>query len=265
MATEDNVWRRKMRLNLFLIAVLLFSGCQTKQKPSAKMEERETPLPAHGTADTSQPAEKVNALKGKVLERLSADRYSYLRLSTSSGEIWAAVLQTDVKNGEEITVLNPMPMDGFESKSLNRKFDKIVFGVLDQQTQPEGAMQKLAKAHANVSNPSNAGPIKVQKAAGAEGRTVAEIFAQKLQLKDKKVSVQGKVVKVNPNIMNKTWIHLQDGTGDPKSKTDDLTVTTQGIAAVGDTVLVNGIVRLDTNLGMGYVFPVMIEDATITK
>jgi len=254
-----------MRLYMYLIAALLFSGCQTKQQPTATMEERETPLSAHGTADTLQPAAEVNVLKGKVLERLSADQYSYLRLSTSSGEIWAAVLQTDVKEGEEVSVMNPMPMDGFESKTLNRKFDKIVFGTLDQQTRQEDAMQTLSKAHANVSTISNAGPIKVPKAAGAEGRTVAEIFAQKQQLKDKKVAVQGKVVKVNSNIMGKTWIHLQDGTGDLKSKTNDLTVTTQSRASVGDTVLVHGIVRSDKNLGMGYVFPVIVEDATVTK
>jgi hypothetical protein len=263
--TEDDAWRRKMRFYLLLIAVLLFSGCQTKQQPSAKTTESETPLSAHGTSDTSQPPAKVAVLKGKVLERLSADRYSYLRLSTSSGEIWAAVLQTDVKEGEEVSVMNPMPMDGFESKTLNRKFDKIVFGTLDQQTQQENAMQTLSKAHANVSNTPNAGPIRVQKAAGAAGRTIAEIFEQRLQLKDKGVAVQGKVVKVNSNIMGKTWVHLQDGTGDPKSKTNDLTVTTQGSITVGDTILVNGIVRTDQSIGMGYVLPAMIENATVTK
>jgi hypothetical protein len=254
-----------MRSNLFLIAALLFSGCGANQKPSSEKEEGAMPLSAHQTVDASKPDAKGGVLKGIVLERLDADRYSYLRLSTSSGDVWAAVLRADVKAGEEVSVMSPMPMDGFESKTLKRKFDKIVFGVLDQQAQQENAMQTLSRAHASVSESDNAGPVQVQKAAGTEGRTIAEVFAQKLQLKDKKVAVRGKVVKVNSNILGKTWIHLHDGTGDPKSNTDDLTVTTQGSAAVGDTVLVNGVVRMDINLGMGYVFPVMIEDATVTK
>ena len=76
-----------------------------------------------------------------MLERLDAGRYSYLRLSTSSGEIWAAVPLTGANIGSEVAIENPMPMDGFETKTLNRKFDRIFFGTLRQ---PEGA--ETAKA-----------------------------------------------------------------------------------------------------------------------
>jgi hypothetical protein len=255
-----------MRFLWFLILVPMFAGCQSKQPPSSKSaDSAKQEISTNKPADGSQAAPESNILKGKVLERIDADRYSYLRLSTASGEIWAAVLQSEVKAGDEVSVVSPIPMDGFESKTLKRKFDKIVFGMLDQQTQKNNEMQTLSKAHAGVSNTSDAGPIKVQKAAGAEGRTVAEIFAQKLQLKDKKVAVRGKVVKVNANIMGNTWIHLRDGSGKPESKTDDLTITTKGSAAVGDTILVEGTVRTDKNLGMGYVFSVVVEDAAVTK
>jgi hypothetical protein len=71
---------------------------------------------------------------------------------------------------------------------------------------------------------------------------------------------------VNPNILGKTWIHLQDGTGNPEAKTNDLAVTSPGSSAsVGDTVLVEGVVETDKNYGMGYTFPVIIEDTVITK
>jgi|WetSurMetagenome_2_1015567.scaffolds.fasta_scaffold94751_1 hypothetical protein len=253
-----------MKLLVFVIAALLFVGCGANQKPSSKTEESEKPLSAHGTMEKTQSAAKAGVLKGKVLERLDAGRYSYLRLSTSSGEVWAAVLLTDASIGSEVTVENPIPMDGFETKTLNRKFDRIFFGTLQQ---PEGVetAKALQDAHSGVSESASAEPIKVQRAAGSEGRTIAEIFAQKTQLKDRHVAVMGKVVKVNANIMGKTWIHVRDGSGDPKSRTNDLTITTQGSAAVGDTIMVKGTVHIDMNLGMGYVFPVIIEDATITK
>jgi hypothetical protein len=253
-----------MKVLGILIAALLFVGCGANPKPSSKTEGSEKPLAAHGTAAGPQSADKANVLQGKVLERLDAAGYSYLRLSTSTGEVWAAVPQTGVKVGEEVSMANPMAMEGFETKTLKRKFDRIFFGTLQQ---PEGAetAQALKNAHSGVSESASAEPIKVQRAVGSEGRTIAEIFAQKTQLKDRDVAVTGKVVKVNANIMDKTWIHLRDGSGDPASRTNDLTVTTQGSAAVGDTVMVKGKVRTDKNLGMGYVFSVILEDAAVAK
>jgi len=65
-----------------------------------------------------------------------------------------------------------------------------------------------------------------------EGYTVEELFSQKDKLKGKKVSVRGKVVKFNADIIGKNWLHLQDGTG--KTGSDDITVTTKQTASVGD-------------------------------
>jgi len=255
-----------MRLGYFFIFILMLVACQSKQPVSSEAAGGgKQPLPAHKAMEEPQRAAEANSLKGKVIERLDAGRYSYLRLSTPSGETWAAVLKTAVNPGSEVTILNPMPMDGFETQTLNRKFDRIFFGTLDQGAQQSGEMQALYSAHAGLSNSIAPGPIKVEKASGPEGQTIAEIFAQKAKLRDRTVAVRGKVVKVNAGIMNKTWIHLRDGSGNRESNTDDLTVTTQDNATVGDTVLVRGTVRVDKNLGMGYVFPVIVEDATVTK
>jgi hypothetical protein len=248
-----------------LIAALLFVGCAANPKPSAETEGIDRTLAAHGTVSGSQPAAKANGLQGRVLERLDAGRYSYLRLSTSSGEIWAAVPLTDVSIGSEVTIENPIPMDGFQTKTLNRKFDRIVFGTLGLKSPGQDQLLTLHNAHEGVSDSASADPIKVQRAAGSDGRTIAEIYAQKAQLKDRDVVVNGKVVKVNANIMGKTWVHLRDGSGDPASRTNDLTVTTQGNVSVGDTVMVQGKVRTDKDLGMGYVFAVIVEAASITK
>ena len=84
-------------------------------------------------------------------------------------------------------------------------------------------------------------------------------------IKDTVVAVRGKVVKYNPGIMGKNWIHLRDGSGSREKKDDDITVTTLDSAAVGDVVLVRGTVHLDRNFGAGYVYPVIIEDAKVSK
>ncbi|HTY63053.1 MAG TPA: nucleotide-binding protein [Acidobacteriota bacterium] len=262
-----------MKIGWILIAALLFAGCRAGQKSASETGTVEKPLSAHGTADVSSPAVEESILKGKVLERLDAGRYSYLRLSTPSGETWAAVLLTDVKIGETVSIENPMSMNGFKSSALNRKFDRIVFGSLRQVHEgadlqkPERAdrMSALLNAHAGLSDSNSAEPVEVEKAAGPSGKTIAEIYAQKARLKDQEIAVRGKVVKVNAQIMGRTWIHLRDGTGDPKAQTNDLTITTQDSAAVGDTITAKGIVRTDKNLGMGYVFSVLIEDAAVMK
>jgi len=95
------------------------------------------------------------------------------------------------------------------------------------------------------------------------GKTVAEVFAEKDQLAGQQVVLRGKVVKSNPGIMGKNWLHVRDGSG--AEGTNDLTVTTAGVApAVGDLVLVKGPVSLNRDLGMGYVYDVIVEDAEVT-
>jgi hypothetical protein len=105
----------------------------------------------------------------------------------------------------------------------------------------------------------------VTKAEGETGRTVAEIFAQKAELKGKTVAVRGKVVKFLSGIMGKNWIHLQDGSGKAEDGTHDVTVTTSGSAAAGDLVVVRGAVGVDRDFGSGYFYGVIIEDAAIEK
>ena len=91
-----------------------------------------------------------------------------------------------------------------------------------------------------------------------------EVFTEKSALANQKVVVRGKVVKTNAGIMGKDWVHVRDGSGDDGS--NDLTVTTtaQPLPNVGDTVLVTGTVVLDKDFGMGYQYPVLVEDATVT-
>ena len=62
--------------------------------------------------------------------------------------------------------------------------------------------------------------------------------------------------------MGKNWVHVQDGTGG--SGTNDLTVTTNATAAVGDTVLVRGKLGADKDFGFGYKYDILIEDAALT-
>jgi len=111
--------------------------------------------------------------------------------------------------------------------------------------------------------PTTTGPVDVSGIVKAEGgRTIAEVFAEKDQLAGKPVVFRGKVVKSNPGILGKNWIHVRDGSGAEGS--NDITVTTVSAQPnVGDTVLVAGAVVLNKDYGMGYQYDVIIEDADV--
>jgi hypothetical protein len=215
-----------------------------------------------GLATQAMPPPQATELKGEVLETMNVESYSYLRLKTREGEIWAAVPATTAKKGSQVTIGNVMMMENFESKTLKRKFDKIVFGTLVDPNAKAGA----AKTAPHGAAPATSAPVaKVAKATGPEGKTVAEVVSGRTALKGKPVLVHGQVVRFNAGIMGKNWIHLQDGSGSAKDSTHDILVTTMDQAAVGDIVNARGTVRTDVNLGQGYAYAVLIEEAAIRK
>jgi hypothetical protein len=183
-----------------------------------------------------------------------------------------------------------MLMSNFHSSTLNRDFARIYFTsgirVVGGQKAAAAGQTPLPKGHSSLPGPiaSQSAPAKtprmpaghpplntspgaatvdfsgIEKAEG--GMTVAEVFAAKQRLAGQEVAVRGKVVKFNPNIMGINWLHLRDGTG--SKGTEDLTVTTNAQARVGDTVLIRGIVAIDKDLGAGYTYPVIVEKAQVT-
>jgi hypothetical protein len=107
--------------------------------------------------------------------------------------------------------------------------------------------------------------IKVEKAAGENACTVQEVFSRSKELAGKNVQVRGKVVKYNPGIMGKNWIHIQDGSGDPMQNTHDLVATSAEEAVVGEVVTVQGRLEANKDFGAGYTYVAIIEEAKIKK
>lgn len=194
---------------------------------------------------------------GTVLEVQDVDAYSYLRLKTKDGETWAAVGRAALKKGATVTIEDAMVMKDFESKSLKKTFPSIVFGSL------AGSAKNTADPHASVAKVPDSGPVQVTKATGADAHTVAEVVTRAAGLKDRQVQVRGKIVKYNPGILGKNWIHLRDGSGSDGDGSNDVVVTSSAPAKLGDVVTVTGVVRLDKDFGAGYVYKVLIEAAAL--
>jgi hypothetical protein len=96
-----------------------------------------------------------------------------------------------------------------------------------------------------------------------DGYTIAGIFDEKESLAGKEIRVKGKVVKYNEGIMDRNWIHIQDGTGEQGKH--DLVVTTSDNVQIGETVIAEGTLAVDKDFGSGYKYSVILENAEIKK
>lgn len=275
---------RPASLVLVALSSLLVLACAKTPAPSAGEPAAAPGAPSAALADAhgGEAAAPVSTLTGTVLETTDAAGYTYLKLKTADGEAWAAVNETKVAVGDVVTVLNPIAMAGFESPTLNRTFDEIWFGTLgpgsgpapsdgsplvrSSATSAPAMPPGMAAQHASAAaGPEVTEKISVAKAEGPDGRTVAELFAQRAALKGKTVAIRGKVVKYNSGIMGRNWIHLRDGSGTAEGKDHDVTVTTNDTVAKGDVVLVKGTVAIDRDFGSGYTYSLVVEEAKVTK
>lgn len=120
-----------------------------------------------------------------------------------------------------------------------------------------------ASEHGSAPAVPSGGTIKVDKASGPNAYTVAEIYAKAKALHGTTVVVRGQVAKISKAIMGKNWIHLRDGSGDPKDGTNNLVVTSKDVAAVGDIVTASGTLAKDKDFGSGYRYQAILENARV--
>jgi hypothetical protein len=257
------------RLLLGLGVALTCASCTKDPAPRA------APSPAAPAPSPAAPAPAVAArpapaapddgeLAGTVVETMRAGGYTYAKIDRGGAQVWAAGPETELAVGARITGANGMVMTGFHSDTLKRTFDQIYFVSSFKVTGGPAAVAPAAVAPAVVrAAPAAVAVAAVDKIAPvAGGKTIAEVFAGKAALAGKPVAVRGKAVKVNDGIMGKNWVHLQDGTGGAGS--NDLIITTSATVAKGAVVVARGTVAIDKDLGAGYRYAVLIEDAAIS-
>jgi hypothetical protein len=202
-----------------------------------------------------------NRIHGKVTDIIDASGYTYAEVDTGSKKVWAAGPVTQLKIGDTIAFSAGMPMENFHSNSMKRDFSIIYFVnrfITDKQPQTTQAAA-IASPHDQIKQKQSDKPVKGINQVD-DGYTIAEIYTQNKQIKGKIIRVRGQVTKFNANIMGKNWLHIRDS-----STSDDLTVTTNSRVAIDDIVIIEGKLELNKDYGYGYIYPVILEDATITK
>jgi hypothetical protein len=262
-----------------LLSLSVVGACSKQAEPPAESQpaagaqaaQAATPAgqPSVGqAASTAAAAQDAPTVTGPVLETMNAANYTYVRVKTDRGDIWAASGEFKVAVGDRVTLALEMPMENFRSQTLKRDFPLIYFTtrIAREGEALPSAVPAMMSAHGQAGGAVPAAAAAqvtapIQPAPG--GATVAKVWADRKALAGKTVTVRGKVVKFNGGIMGRNWIHIQDGTGAAADGTNDLLVTSDAAANVGDVITVTGTVAVDKDFTAGYAYAVMIEKAKV--
>lgn len=230
-----------------MVALLVLVQCKPNNEKPEAIKAEETVI---NNADTH---------KVTVKEVLNANAYTYLLVTEGEKEYWMAIPKTEVTIGKTYTYEGGMEMKKFESKDLKRTFESVYFveGLTDPN--PPAASETASEAPKATSSTQLSKGITLAKG----GISLFDLYSTRDKLAGKTVVLTGKVVKFMPEIMNKNWIHLQDGTS--FNGFNDITITSLEKVKVDDIVSLKGTVVLNKDLGSGYKYDILIEDAVLVK
>lgn len=82
---------------------------------------------AEKTGATTSATAGTPGNEGKVLATLDAPGYTYIELTNTGKRFWIAAPTTKIKIGDRVRFDQSLVMKNFNSKTLNRTFDQIIF------------------------------------------------------------------------------------------------------------------------------------------
>lgn len=228
-----------------LVMLVAFTGCVKKNKvPTAQ--------------DVNNPAMH----EVKVEEVVQTSNYTYMRVKENDAEKWIAVNRQEAAPGDVYYYEQGLEMRNFNSKELNRTFESVYF--------VEGLSKEPVAAHvhegAEAIKPVQATLTQkegISVAPVVEGLSIAKLYADRSKYDGKTIKMKGQVVKINDQVMDRNWIHIQDGTND--SGNFDLTVTTKDSVKLDEVVTFEGTISLKKDFGYGYFYEVIMEDAKVIR
>jgi hypothetical protein len=260
-------FRTLLRICLLGILIASLTACGGKPKviesePTATAAGESTntiPALQEATEAPSKPAEATHQVM--VNEVLNTDRYTYIHVEEKEEQYWVAVSKQEVTEGETYFFKGGLLKKQFFSQEFNRVFETLYL-VSKFWKAPSGSEAALDKAFAQMNAAVAPTDLEVQPGdiEPAEGAvSIADLIAQKEQYSNQQIKVTGKCVKVNPMIMNRNWIHLEDGSGEGL----DLTITTTENIPLGAIVTLEGTIALNKDFGAGYQYDIIMEGAVL--
>jgi hypothetical protein len=235
--------KNPFKLFTVFFSVLILFSCKDKETYSAINDTN---------ASTNNELHKI-----VISESTDGGTYTYLNVEENGNKYWMAIPNTEVKVGDTYYYNGGMTMENFESKQLEKTFDKIIFAD-NIRTTEKAPVQEQVDPHANVDTIAVV-EVNIEKA--KNGISLEELFTNKKSFSGKSIIVRGKVVKLNKEILDRNWVHIVDGTKFDDKKS--LTVTTDQMVKIGDTVTFKGTIVLEKDFGKGYVYDILLEEGEL--
>jgi hypothetical protein len=189
-----------------------------------------------------------------VKEVLPTTKYVYLRVTEGEQEFWIATIKTEVKVGGTYFYQGGLLKTNFESKEHKRVFDKMYL--------VSSIVPSDHSSHVTPEKSQQPSTTETRKDIDVKGSVkIAELVANPKKYEGKTIQIRGQCVKLNPNIMGRNWVHLQDGSKDDY----DLVVTCEVQIPVGHTVTLTGKVVLNKDFGSGYKYDILLEEGQLVR
>ncbi|PNQ72864.1 hypothetical protein C1T31_10195 [Hanstruepera neustonica] len=266
-------------LTLTLIFSILFiNSCKQGPKVITATEDSKD-QPSSGIFDNTQTnnsnTSESTASSNGFMENLHAvvvnktlptDKYIYMNVTENGRSFWIATRNQDVTIGETYFYKDALLKTNFESKEYQKTFDTIylVSNIVPKVHGGNSSMNTADnfKTHTNHDHSAPASTSENTPTTPQKGTvSIADVVNNVEQYENQVVEITGKIVKVNPNIMDRNWYHLQDGTQDDY----DFVVTSNTYIPEGHTVTVKAVVHRDVDFGAGYRYDLILENGEITK
>jgi len=199
-----------------------------------------------------------------VNEVLAATRYVYLNVTEGNKKFWIATRKKEIKKGEAFFYRGGLLKTNFESKEYNKVFDTIylISNLVSQDHSKHADNLNMSTQKSDPITQKEDIPTHTDKIVEHKGSLkIAELVKDPKKYEGHTIQLSGTCVKVNPNIMDRNWIHLQDG-----SKDDfDLIITSNTFVPEGSVITIRGTVVMNKDFGAGYSYDLILENGTLVK
>lgn len=118
-----------------ILVILALTGCSKAPEPetSEPPPDPQPALSANPLAEAAAPTDADRNFAGQVVERLDAGGYTYVAVDRGEGRsTWVATMGRGAEVGSRVRVEGFGVKEDFHSRRLDRRFDRIVFGVVER-------------------------------------------------------------------------------------------------------------------------------------
>lgn len=261
---------------LFITILFIAASCNNGPKviepiTSSDLNENTDPWlikdPSITVTETEKKSFNEDLHRVSVLEVLPTERYVYLQVQEGQDIFWIATRKIDVSKGEVYFYRNGLLKTNFESKEYNKTFDEIYLVSslvaedhskhISQQNSPVEIKKEPVKTPKKEDIPTH-----TEKNIQHKGTiSIAELVKDPKAYEGHTVQLSGICFKVNPNIMERNWLHLKDGSQDDF----DLVITSNSFVPEGTQITIKATVALNRDFGAGYTYDLILENGILVQ